>query len=85
MKTTMNISLPAPMRNWVQGQIESGQYASASDYIRDLIRRDRERKNKQAALVRALIEGEESGVSDRSLDEIFADAKARAEAETSDG
>jgi antitoxin ParD1/3/4 len=37
---SMNISLPDPLRRYVQGRIDSGQYASASDYVRDLIRRD---------------------------------------------
>lgn len=35
---TMNISLPDQMREWVQSQIESGKYASSSDFVRDLIR-----------------------------------------------
>ena len=37
---SMNISLPDPMRDYVQNRIDSGQYASVSDYMRDLIRRD---------------------------------------------
>lgn len=37
---TMNISVPDPMRDWVQSRIDSGKYASVSDYMRDLIRRD---------------------------------------------
>ena len=37
---TMNISLPDEMRDWVNGQIATGRYAGASDYLRDLIRRD---------------------------------------------
>jgi antitoxin ParD1/3/4 len=36
----MNISLPDPLRDYVQSRIDSGQYASVSDYVRDLIRRD---------------------------------------------
>jgi antitoxin ParD1/3/4 len=36
----MNISVPESMREWVQSRIESGEYASVSDYVRDLIRRD---------------------------------------------
>jgi antitoxin ParD1/3/4 len=36
----MNVSLPDPMRDYVQNRIDSGQYASVSDYVRDLIRRD---------------------------------------------
>lgn len=37
---SMNVSLPDPMRDYVQRRIDSGQYASVSDYVRDLIRRD---------------------------------------------
>jgi antitoxin ParD1/3/4 len=37
---SMNISLPDPMRDWVQERVDSGQYAGASDYVRELIRRD---------------------------------------------
>ncbi|MDO7836563.1 type II toxin-antitoxin system ParD family antitoxin [Sphingobium sp. HBC34] len=36
----MNVSLPDRMRDYVQNRIDSGHYASASDYVRDLIRRD---------------------------------------------
>lgn len=37
---SMNISLPDTMRDYVQDRIDSGQYGSVSDYVRDLIRRD---------------------------------------------
>ena len=37
---SMNISVPDAMRDWVQRRIQSGEYASVSDYVRDLIRRD---------------------------------------------
>lgn len=37
---SMNISLPDPLRDYVQQRVDSGHYASASDYVRDLIRRD---------------------------------------------
>ncbi|WP_407051855.1 type II toxin-antitoxin system ParD family antitoxin [Methyloraptor flagellatus] len=40
---TMTISLPDPLKDWVEAQVETGDYASASDYVRDLIRRDRAR------------------------------------------
>ena len=71
---TMNVSLPDPMREWVEEQVRSGDYANVSDYVRDLIRHDRER---QDALVKALIEGEKSGISSRSVKEILADTKAK--------
>lgn len=44
---TMNISLPDPMKTWVETQTKGGRFANVSDYMRDLIRRDQTR---QAAL-----------------------------------
>ena len=37
---TMNISLPQTMRNAIEDRLEGSLYANASDYIRDLVRRD---------------------------------------------
>lgn len=45
---TMNISLPDQMKEWVEAQSESGRYSNASDYVRDLIRRDQERSHQSA-------------------------------------
>jgi antitoxin ParD1/3/4 len=70
---TMNISLPDPVTEWIEERIRSGHYADASDYIVDLVRDDRERRE---WLVRALIEGEESGLSSRSVRDIIADVKS---------
>lgn len=74
---TMNVSLPDLMRQWVESQVESGHYSNASDYVRDLIRRDQEYKDKRNALIKALEAGEQSGASQRTLDEIWQDIKAR--------
>jgi antitoxin ParD1/3/4 len=74
---TMNVSLPDEMKEWVEAQASSGRYANASDYVRDLIRRDQDAVTQLQALVD---EGLKSGVSNKSLDEIFADARRRAAA-----
>ena len=74
---TMNVSLPDPMKEWVEAQIESGHYSNASDYVRDLIRRDQEYQDKREILVKALIAGEKSGLSKRTIDDIWKDVKAR--------
>ncbi len=58
---TMNISVPDPMKDWVQAQIDEGKYASSSDYVRDLIRKDQEDKDKLAALQAAITLGIKSG------------------------
>jgi antitoxin ParD1/3/4 len=77
---TMNVSLPASMKDWVEAQTETGRYANASDYVRDLIRRDQERNDKIAAMQRFVDEGLKSGVGTRSSDELFAAAIRRAAA-----
>jgi len=74
---TMNVSLPDPMKEWVEAQIESGHYSNSSDYVRDLIRRDQEYHQKREILVKALAAGESSGISKKTLDDIWKDVKAR--------
>ncbi len=75
---TMNVSLPDAMKAWVEGQADSGRYSNASDYVRDLIRRDQERADKIGALQRLVDEAEESGVSASSMSDILAVARGRA-------
>jgi antitoxin ParD1/3/4 len=41
---TMNISLPDQMKAWAERQADGGRYANVSDYMRDLIRRDQDRR-----------------------------------------
>ncbi|MWV23053.1 type II toxin-antitoxin system ParD family antitoxin [Methylobacterium sp. 2A] len=67
---TMNVSLPDPLKDWVEAQAGTGRYANASDYVRDLIRRDQDRLNKIAELQRLVDQGLASGISSRTPDEI---------------
>lgn len=62
---TMNVSLPGAMKDWVEGQAQTGRYANSSDYVRDLIRRDQERAEKLAALQQRVVDAVESAVSPR--------------------
>lgn len=75
---TMNVSLPDAMKDWVEGRAGTGRYSNASDYVRDLIRRDQERAEKIAQMQRLIDEGIESGVSDKSMKDIRAVARRRA-------
>ena len=74
---TMNVSLPDAMKVWVEGRAGTGRYSNASDYVRDLIRRDQEYKDKREALIKALIAGDKSGISKRTIDQIWKDVKTR--------
>jgi antitoxin ParD1/3/4 len=68
---TMNVSLPDPMKQWVETQARTGRYSNASDYVRDLIRKDQERAAHIARLQTLITEGLESGVAENfSMDEI---------------
>jgi antitoxin ParD1/3/4 len=61
----------------IKSQLESGSYGNDSKHIRDLIRKDYEYKTKLETLRSALIAGENSGVIERNMNEILADAKKR--------
>lgn len=50
--TTMNISLPAELKAFVDSQVE-GRYGSSSEYVRELIRREQDKQ----ALRNKLLEG----------------------------
>lgn len=71
---TMNISLPDSMKEWVATQETTGKYSNASDYVRDLIRRDQLRAAKIAHLQALVTEGIESGISDLTAEDVIARA-----------
>lgn len=59
--STMNVSLPEPMKAWVEARARTGRFANSSDYVRDLIRRDQARQDAVASLQSALDEALASG------------------------
>ncbi len=75
---TMNISLPDQMKEWVDTRVEGGTYSSASDYVRDLVRRDQARTEAIARLQREIDKGREGVISPLTLDEIFDNARENA-------
>lgn len=75
---TMNISLPDKLKGWVESKVRSGDYASASDCVRDLVRRRMEYDEKLAALRVEIQKGLDSGISDRSWEDILAELRQRA-------
>ena len=42
--STMNVSLPEALRSFVDEQVAQGEYGTSSEYVRELIRRDQERR-----------------------------------------
>ncbi|WP_370033052.1 type II toxin-antitoxin system ParD family antitoxin [Qipengyuania mesophila] len=74
------ITLSDTQDAWIKAQIRRGAFTNDSEYIRDLVRRDQEAQAKFAGLKQVIAEGLESGVSERSLDAIWAEAEGRADA-----
>jgi antitoxin ParD1/3/4 len=83
---SMNISLPEPLKEFVDGQIATGRYSSASEYVRELIREDEKRKaaERLEALLLDGLAGEETELTraDWSAirEEALAQVKARKQA-----
>ena len=72
------ITISSPMEDWIKSRIASGDYANDSEYVRDLIRHDRQR-SAVSGEIRAMMErAEASGVSDKTLTEIWFEAEGRA-------
>jgi len=72
----MNITLPEPMRQYVDDQIATGSYGTASEYVRALIREDQKR-NAQDRLEALLLEGLESGDAAEVSPQFWEDFRSR--------
>ena len=71
------ISFTEQHDSWIKSRIASGNYASDSEYVRDLIRRDQLENEKLSALKAAIFDGLESGVSERNVQDIMQDVEKR--------
>jgi antitoxin ParD1/3/4 len=67
---TMNISLTEKLKSFVDSKVESGDYNNASEYVRELIRKEQERAKAIAEIQVLLDEGEASGFVPYDRDEI---------------
>jgi antitoxin ParD1/3/4 len=68
----MNISLPDKLKAWADARVAEGRYSSASDYIRDLMRRDQDGAESLARLQTAIEAGRASPPSEKTLSDIIA-------------
>ena len=66
-----SITINTPNDDWLRAQLESEEYASKSELVNDLIRQARRKDAERQHIVNALIEGENSGQSSRSPEDIM--------------
>jgi antitoxin ParD1/3/4 len=82
---TMNVSLSEEFVGFVNGEVASGEYASASEVVRDalrLLRREKAAREEKLAILRrevaiGLEDARAGRVSNRSATDIAADLDAR--------
>lgn len=73
------ISLPDEMDAFIDARVKTGQYGNDSEYIRDLVRGDQQRLAAIAKFQKLVDEGLASGISNRTVEEIFQEALKRHE------
>lgn len=77
--TRKTITVTDQQEHWIRSQIQSGEFGNDSEYIRDLIRRDRSQKQALEDLRAALELGEASGEPvPLDIDQVKASARRRA-------
>lgn len=81
MTIRKSISFTPPQDDWIKSKIASGQYASDSEVIRDLIRHEQEREDQFAALKAAIKDGLDSGISTKTIPQIMRDVEDRLRAD----
>ena len=67
--STMNISLPETLRTFVDTQVTDGDYGSSSEYVRDLLRKERDR----VRLRNLLVDGLNSELIEEPMDSQYFD------------
>jgi antitoxin ParD1/3/4 len=76
-----SISITDKQDGWIKAQIETGYFGNESEVIRELIRerqiREQETSAEIDAIRAALIESEQGGFSDSTVDEIWEEARQR--------
>lgn len=71
------ISFTNQHNTWIKARLANGDYASDSEYVRDLIRRDQQENEKYQSLKAAIQDGLDSGISNRSINDIMQDVEQR--------
>jgi antitoxin ParD1/3/4 len=74
--TTISISIPEPLHDFVEKQVGEGRFPTASEYLGSLISEDQKRREQQH-LEALLLEGLESGPMREMTQEAWQELKQR--------
>ena len=73
----LNVQLSDDLQRWTDARAVEGGFDSGSDYVRDLVRRDRDYAVKLAALQAAIDVGRASPETDLTIEDIIAEGIRR--------
>lgn len=79
MARTMNISLPDELREFVEQQVRDRAFGSTSEYVRELIRKQRDVEKLRGLL----LQGRDSGPPELVDDGWFNELRARVKSKSS--
>lgn len=66
-----SITITEKQNEWIKSRISFGDYGNDSEYLRDLIRRDKAENQKLIALQQAIQDGIDSGISNDTIEDIM--------------
>lgn len=74
----LNATIPVPLNEFAEKRVVSGNFSNKSEYIRHLIRQDMESEKKDGIQLinKMLKDGEDSGVSPKSPEDLAQSAQA---------
>jgi antitoxin ParD1/3/4 len=68
--TTMNISLPAPLKDFVEEQVVERGFGTSSEFVRDLIRSEQDRTRLRSLIVAGVSSGPGSELDDAYFERL---------------
>lgn len=79
MATTMNISLPDDLRAFVDEQVHERAFGSTSEYMRDLIRKQRDMEKLRSLLLEGAASPVEGDFDDHYFDQLRGKIRSRSQ------
>lgn len=72
-----SVNFTPPDEEWLNAKVAGAEYASKTELVNDLIRQERQREDKYQMLKSAIEQGLDSGISEKTIDDIRNDVLTR--------
>lgn len=74
--TNLSLSVRSDIKDWIDSRVRKGEFANPSDYLSELVERDRASRSEEERIeeIRRMVEDSlASGISDRTIEDIRRD------------